>query len=181
MKLKTYQSILLVITFLFISSEFINAQQSIQVSPSKFIAYSLYNFSKFITWPSDVLSNKFQISVVGDKTVYQELLELAKNKKQGTATYQINFYKNVDEIKGFSHIIYLSNFYSGKVGELSNKIQIKGVLFVTEREGMTRQGSVISFLTDSKGVMGFEISKENAGKSRLIVNKQLEKLASKVI
>jgi hypothetical protein len=156
-------------------------QQSIQVTPSRFIAYSLYNFSKFIDWPADMTKNTFQICVVGDKSVYTELVKLAENKKQGNATYQITFSKNVEEIKGFNHIIYLSNLYSGKVKALASSESNKGVLFVTEREGMTKQGSAISFLTDVNGSMGFEIAKSNAEKNSLSIQKQLERLAMKVI
>jgi hypothetical protein len=174
-------SLSLLITFSFLFSELSNAQQSMQVTPSKFIAYSLYNFSKFIDWPSEMNSTTFQIGVVGDKNVYNELLKLAENKKQGNASYQITFYKNVSEIKGFNQILYLSNIFSGKVKELANSSSNKGVLFVTEREGMTKQGSIISFLTDDNGMMGFEIAKNNAVKNSLIVQKQLERLATRVI
>jgi hypothetical protein len=156
-------------------------QQSIQVTPSKFIAYSLYNFSKFIDWPNDLKSTTFQIGVVGDKNVYNELLKLSENKKQGNASYQIVFFKNVEEINGFNQIIYLSNMYSGKVKVLSMNTSNKGVLFVTEREGMTKQGSIISFLIDENGMMGFEIATSNALKNNLTVQKQLERLATRVI
>jgi hypothetical protein len=181
MKTKSLPSIVSLLAFLVVFSDFGMAQQAIQASPTKFIAYSLYNFSKFIDWPADVLASTFQIAVVGDKTVFQELQELSKNKKLGACVYQITFYKNTNEITGMNHIIYLSNFYSGKVHELSGKISIKGVLFVTEREGMTSQGSSISFLTNDNGSMGFEIARDNAAKSQLVIHKQLEKLASKVI
>ncbi len=168
------------LVFFTISIKNTDAQVSIQASPTRFIAYSLYNFSKFIDWPAGVTTNIFQIAIVGDKNVYQELLELSKNKKQGNAAYQVNYFKNSNEITGTNQIIYLSNFYSGKVRELSAKMATKGVLFVTEREGMTSQGSAISFLTDDKGTMGFEIAKDNAAKNQLVVQKQLEKLAVKV-
>lgn len=157
------------------------AQQSMQVTPSRFIAYSLYNFSKFIDWPSNMAQTTFYICVVGDKSVYNELLKLAENKKQGNAVYQITFAKGVEEIKGTNHIIYLSNMYSGKVKTLASSDVNNGVLFVTEREGMTKQGSSISFTTDSNGMMGFEIAKGNAEKNNLSVQKQLERLATRVI
>jgi hypothetical protein len=180
MKLKfTHFTILTAIMLLF--SGMSNGQNSIQVTPSKFIAYSLYNFSKFIDWPAELSSETFQIGIVGDKSVYNELLKLSENKKQGNANYQITYYKNVDEIKGFNQIIYLSNVYSGKVKVLTNNISNKGILFVTEREGMTKQGSIISFLIDANGLMGFEIAKNNAIKNSLTVQKQLERLAARVI
>jgi hypothetical protein len=180
MKSKYYIFIVLMPLIIGMSARNCTAQQSIQASPTRFIAYSLYNFSKFIDWPADAISGTFQIAVVGDKNVYQELVDLSKNKKQGNATYQILYFKNSNEITGVNQIIYLSNFYSGKIHDLSTKIETKGVLFVTEREGMTAQGSTISFLTDEKGSMGFELAKNNALKSQLVIHKQLEKLALKV-
>lgn len=177
--LKTYMKLgILMMVFFSYTSQ---AQQSIQVTPSRFIAYSLYNFSKFIDWPSETVTTTFEISVVGDKNVYQELLKLAENKKQGTAAYQIKFCKNIEELSGSSHIVYLSNFNSGKVKEVNSNSKNKGLLVVTEREGMTKQGSSISFLTDANGMMGFEIAKDNAAKQSLTIQKQLERLASKVI
>ena len=173
-------SILLFVSVVFQPQQ-LKAQQYIQATPSRFIAYSLYNFSKFIDWPSGTVVHVFEITVVGDKNVYQELMELSKNKKQGEAYYKVNFAKNVEEMKGFSHIVYLSNLQSGKVKELSKAENTKGVLFVTEREGMANFGSTISFTTNDNGQMGFEIARSNAGKHNLVIQKQLEKLASKVI
>jgi hypothetical protein len=180
MKPRSNFILLLLFFFLIYSEEYSVAQQSIQASPTRFIAYSLYNFSKFIDWPSNAFTNTFDIAVVGDKNVYEALLELSKNKKQGNATYQINYFKSCNELTGVNHIIYLSNFFSGKVHELSTKNTSRGVLFVTEREGMSNQGSTICFVTADNGTMGFELSTENAQKNQLIVHPQLQKLAVKV-
>ncbi|MBN1597866.1 MAG: YfiR family protein [Bacteroidales bacterium] len=158
-----------------------NAQKSVMATPSKFIAYSLYNFSKLFSWPNEAVNNTFKITVVGDKLVYDELMQLAQNKKVGYAAYQITYCKTVNELKGVSQIVYLSNMQSGKVRDLASMPGSKGVLFVTEREKMTQQGSVISFLTDSSGKMGFEVSRENASKNNLIIRPQLEKLAYRII
>jgi hypothetical protein len=180
MRAKSYLARLFVVGLMIISSEIIRAQQSIQASPTRFIAYSLYNFSKFIDWPSDAFTGTFQIAIVGDKNVFQELTDLAKNKKQGNAVYQISYFKNSTELTGTNNIIYLSNFYSGKVHDLSTKISTRGVLLVTEREGMSGQGSTICFVTADNGTMGFELSTANAIKNQLKVHEQLEKLAMKV-
>lgn len=159
----------------------INAQQSLQVSNAeRFFAYSLYNFSKLIDWPNSASATTFQVAIVGDKRVYIELLELAKNKKVGNATYNIVFCKDLSEITGSNQIIYLANAFSSKIGEVAQK-QNKGVLLVTERAGMTKHGSAISFMTNSQGTMGFEIAKGNAEKNQLVVRQQLERMAMNVI
>ena len=56
-----------------------------------------------------------------------------------------------------------------------------GVLLVTERQGMTRQGSTISFQVNERGTMGFEIARDNAEKNKLNIKEQLERMAMSVI
>jgi hypothetical protein len=159
----------------------LNAQQPLQVSNAeRFFAYSLYNFSKLIDWPNSASATTFQIAIVGDKRVYIELTELSKNKKVGNATYNIIYCKDVSELSGNNQIIYLSNALSSKIGEVAQNLS-KGTLLVTERAGMTRQGSVISFMINNQGTMGFEIAKGNAEKSQLTIREQLERMAMNVI
>jgi hypothetical protein len=158
-----------------------HAQQSLQVSNAeRFFAYSLYNFSKLIDWPNSASATTFQIAIVGDKRVYVELLELSKNKKVGNALYNIIYCKDLSELTGSNQIIYLSNAFSSKITEVTQR-QTKGVLLVTERAGMTKQGSAISFMTNSEGTMGFEIAKGNAEKNQLVIRQQLERMAMVII
>jgi roadblock/LC7 domain-containing protein len=181
MKTRLLTCVLMTLVVLTATTKVVFSQQSLQVSSAeRFIAYSLYNFSKLIDWPNSSSVSTFQVCIVGDKRVYVELLNLAKNKKVGNATYNIIYCKDISEIQGYSQIIYLSNANSGKISELKPS-QIKGVLLVTERSGMTHQGSVISFMTNEKGTMGFEIARENAEKNQLTIQQQLERMAMNVI
>jgi len=171
-----------VLSLLLFSSEKAAAQQALEVSSSeRFIAYSLYIFSKLIDWPNSATATKFQVAIVGDKRVYVELLNLAQNRKVGNATYNIMFYKDISELSGYNQIIYLSNQQSGNINEVIEKTKNGGVLIVTERKGMTRQGSTISFLTNEQGTMGFEIARDNAVKNKLNIKSQLERMAMRVI
>ena len=159
-----------------------SAQQALQVSSSeRFIAYSLYNFSKLIVWPNSSTATSFQVAIVGDKRVYVELQNLAQNRKVGNADYNIVFFKDVSELKGYNQIVYLSNQQCSDINQLTTQIENKAVLVVTERKGMTNQGSTISFLYNDQGKMGFEIARDNATKNNLIIRSQLERMAMKVI
>ena len=181
MKTKFFLTALLLFSASILFTETLKAQQTLQVSTSeRFIAYSLYNFSKLIDWPNSSSATTFQIAVVGDKRVYSELSNLANHKKVGNASYNIVYCKNISELNGKSQIIYLASMHSGKVRELTSSDK-SGVLYVTEKQGMTKQGSTISFLVDDRGMMGFEIAKDNAVKSNLSIRSQLERLASSVI
>ncbi len=181
MKTKLFILPLLLFSVILITTKSLMAQQTLQVSTAeRFIAYSLYNFSKLIDWPNSSSATIFQIAVVGDKRVHTELENLAINKKVGNASYKIVYCKSADDLDGNNQIVYLDNLNSSKVQELASKSK-GGVLYVTERRGMTTQGSTISFMTNDKGAMGFEIAKENAVKSKLSIRAQLERLATRVI
>jgi hypothetical protein len=181
MRTKLLVSTLVILTLTITIPALLKAQQSLQVSNAeRFYAYSLYNFSKLIDWPNSGTATTFQIAVVGDKRVYVELLDLAKGKKVGNANYNIIYCKDLSELPDNNQIIYLSNAVSGKIAELAQN-QNKGVLLVTERSGMTKQGSAISFMTNGQGTMGFEIAKGNAEKNQLVIRQQLERMAMNVI
>jgi len=182
MKTKLLTSICIVSLLFILSGEKLIAQKALEVSTSeRFIAYSLYNFSKLIDWPNSATASTFKVAVVGDKRVYVELLGLAQNRKVGNATYNIVFYKDISEVTGYHQMIYLSNLQSGRIGELREQTKNGGVLLVTERKGMTQQGSTISFQTNEDGTMGFEIARQNALKNQLIIRSQLERMAVSVI
>jgi hypothetical protein len=181
MKTKLSIPSLLLLSVILIGAKSLSAQQTLQVSNAeRFIAYSLYNFSKLIDWPNSSSATVFQIAVVGDRRVFTELENLASNKKVGNASYNIIYCKTTDDLNGNNQIVYLDNMNSNKVQELAGKSK-GGVLYVTERRGMTTKGSTISFMTNDKGAMGFEIAKENAVKSKLSIRAQLERLATRVI
>ena len=182
MKTKLLYSVIILTMLILSSGRKISAQQALEVSTSeRFIAYSLYNFSKLIDWPNSASASIFKVAVVGDKRVYVELLSLAQNKKIGNAMYTIIFYKDISEVVGYHQMIYLSNIQSGRIAELKEQIKSGGVLLVTERKGMSDQGSTISFQTNDNGTMGFEIAKENAIKNQLTIRSQLERMATRII
>ena len=181
MKTKNLLPGILILFILFSGSKTLMAQKSVQVTSQKFIAYSLYNFSKYVEWPSSSTVKTFRISVVGDKAVYESLQKLAVNKSIVNAHYEIIYCKNTDDLSPGNHIVYLSNMHSGKVKKISQNPHFKNVMLVTEREKMAKYGSTISFTVSEEGLMGFEIAKMNAIKSQLSINSQLERMAIAVL
>lgn len=181
MKTKNLLPCFLILVFMVSGVKALHAQDRVQVTSQKFIAYSLYNFSKLIDWPKSSSAKIFRITVVGDKEVYQDLVNLARNKNVGNASYDIVFCKSVEELEGDNHIIYLSNIHSGKVTNLSKDPALKNVLLVTERANMAKYGSAISFTVTDKGTLGFEIARENAKKNQLMIHTQLERMAHEVL
>ena len=154
------------------------AQEVKVVSLPKYYASCIFNFSRYVNWPADAKSGDFNIAVVGDKKVFEELQTLASGRTVGTQAMKVSFYKNVTEINGFTHIVYLSAWNNKDYGKLITKISGKSTLVVAEQEGMIRSGAGFDFVTVD-GYMKFEMDKSNIEKAGLQVSSALEKMAYK--
>ncbi|MBN2347829.1 MAG: YfiR family protein [Bacteroidales bacterium] len=150
--------------------------QQRQVTAPRYISYAMYNFAKSVNWPEQYKSGDFILTVVGDKDVYNELNKLVTNQKIGLQSIVINYYKNIDELSGFQHILFLASWQSANINTLLEKVSESSTLIVTEKEGMIHKGSVINFIPKD-GKMAFELSQANADKSNLQVSSYLKKMA----
>jgi hypothetical protein len=121
-------------------------------------AYSvfLYNFMKYIEWPSN--DGDFIIGVVGESRVKKELEELAKNKKiKGRKIVLISVVIPTDAL--LCNLVYLPTASSSSLKAIAEKIKNKSILIVAEREGLAKKGADISFLIDEDDALRFYFNK----------------------
>lgn len=152
------------------------AQEMKVVTLPKYYASCIFNFSRYVNWPGDAKNGDFNIAVVGDKKVFDELQSLVNGRTVGTQTMKVIFYKNVNELTGFNHIVYLSAWQNKDYSKLMAKINGKNTLVVTEEEGMIKSGAAFDFVSVD-GYMKFEMDKSNIEKAGLQVSSALEKMA----
>ncbi len=152
------------------------AQEMKVVSLQKYYASCIFNFSRYVNWPADAKSGDFNIAVVGDKKVFDELQTLVTGRTVGTQAMKVSFFKSVAELSGFNHIVYLSSWNNKDYGKLLTKISGKSTLMVAEQEGMIRSGAGFDFVSVD-GYMKFEMDKSNIEKAGLQVSSALEKMA----
>lgn len=152
-------------------------QTKMTVSPEKFYAYSIYNFSKNTEWPVTSTNSVFKIAIVGNQLVYNELKKLTANRKIGNTSIQVDYYKKSTDLTAYSHIVFLSTLQSGKIKPIKDALQNESILFVTEREGMGKYGSCISFFVTDKGKIEFELIAQNFAANKLKVSNNLKTLA----
>ena len=139
---------------------------------AKFKALFLYNFTQNIGWPSNSeTSDKFIITVVGDKEMVTELEKLASIKKVGSKSIIVQGCNQVKEV-GVSHMVYLSETKSNLMPLLSAEQQNKPVLLVSSKEGLCPKGAAICFTTID-GKLRYEISPNNISNHNLEVNNKL--------
>ncbi|MEM6844750.1 MAG: YfiR family protein [Bacteroidota bacterium] len=117
-----------------------STHSSAQISTRKLEAIYLYNFTKYINFPS--ASSGYVIGVLQEKGVAAELQGNLKNKGE----IAVKPISSAGEAKD-CHIIYVPRSASSQLTALVSELDKAGVLIVTE-EDLASQGAPVSFVVD---------------------------------
>jgi hypothetical protein len=155
----------------------LNAQEINYKTYSVFV----YNFMKYIEWPSTSnSSDQFIIYVLGNSKIKTELDQLAKSKKIKGKNIIIKSAQDVQEFSD-ANLIYLSENKSSTIKEVQNKLKNKNVLLVGEREDMARKGAAISFVVmEETDELSFDINLKELSDKKLQISNSLLKLGNVV-
>lgn len=116
----------------------------------------LYNFMKYIEWPSN--DGDFIIGVTGESPIKKELEELAQNKKvKGRKIVVISVINPSDAL--LCNLVYIPSSKSNTLKAISEKVKNKSILVVAEREGLAKKGAAISFVVDEEDALRFDFNK----------------------
>jgi len=162
------------VLFIFISGGFVS-DQSVDTN-AKIKTVFLYNFTKYIEWPTQYKKGNFVIGLLGaSSSLASELDKMAQSKTVGDQKFQIKKYTSTTGLDG-CHILFVAPDCSIPFSEVTSKLKGKSTLIVTERSGLAKQGSAINFvIVDNK--QKFELNKGNAEKYNLKVANSLSQLA----
>ena len=171
----------ILIAFFCLSADWVRVPvlQEPNSSNSKIKATFLYNFTKYIDWPERYKEGNFVIGVLGTSSFYNDLNTLLSTKTVGSQKFEIKSYTSVESISGLCHILFIPAENSAMLPDLLKKMKGKSTLIVTEKIGMTKQGSAINFVIENNK-QRFELNKNNISKYNLKVSSTLEALAIKV-
>lgn len=166
------KKLLLLLLLAFIVKVNVNAQNE------KFKALFLYNFTKYIDWPSSYQQGNFVIAVVGNSNIVNELNVISSKKKVGNQSIEVKKVSNPSQL-GKCHIVYLPSYKSGSLRSTLTSLQNKNTLIVTDGNNLVQQGAGINFI-ETGGKQGFEIKKANIEKKGLKVSGSLLSLGTVV-
>ena len=144
----------------------------------KFKALFIYNYTKYIEWPSNQRDGDFVIGVLGNSTLADELKTISQKQKVGSRNIVVKVFGSADEIDN-CHILFLGSGKSGSLATAMQKTSGRSTLIITDKEGLARQGSGINFITDGSK-LNYEINKSNIEKSGLSVSSSLLSLGKPV-
>lgn len=165
----------------------------------KIKAAFLYNFLKFVDWPTDKKAdpNKpITLGIIG-KDPFGKAFEPVKDKKINDREVVIKRFKSVAELKKPGkegeaeldkqsgelkkcHLLFICSSEKDGIEEILAAIKDRPVLTVADTEDFLKSGGIIKFVMEEQKVR-FEISDAAAKRSKLQIRSQLLRLAKKVV
>lgn len=144
---------------------------SLQGQDDKFKALFMYNFTKYLEWPTEKQRGNFIIGIYGNSNVMGELAIIAQKRKIGDQTMELRKIYTVPEARN-CHILFIPNNRSAQLNEILKEISRAGVVVITESPGMAEKGSGLNYIK-TNGNLNFEISKKNLEQQEVKVNPAL--------
>ncbi|HBH21805.1 MAG TPA: DUF4154 domain-containing protein [Cytophagales bacterium] len=135
----------------------------------------IYNFTKYIQWPSRAIQNDFVIGVMGKHEIFSELEGMAATKKMNGKSLKVQVFDDAEQI-GKCHILFIPDGKSKHLEEILAKTSNQNTLIIAERNGLTKEGSAIHFIVVNRK-LNLELDRAAADKANLKVSGDLAKLA----
>src|SRR5882672_12014211 len=135
----------------------------------------VFNFVKYVQWPTNDNNKEFVIGVVGNNEIYNTLNTWYAGKAKGNKTYVIKKFSNASEVTD-CQVVFIDRSKSGEFEAINNKVKGKGTLVVTDRPGLGQKGSCINFKT-VEDKLRFELNQQAVESSNLKVSGALSSMA----
>lgn len=140
----------------------------------------LYNFLKFVDWPSQALpetSDAITICVFGDDP-FGEALDFIKDKMVRGRRLAIRRLGPVTNLEA-CHVLFIGASEEARVPQVMQSLRGSSVLTVGEMERFAEAGGIINFVLE-KNKVRFEINLNSAERAGLKLSSQLLSLAKVV-
>src|SRR5882672_12536125 len=135
----------------------------------------VFNFVKYVQWPTNDNSKEFVIGVVGNNEIYNTLNTWYSGKPKGSKTIVIKKFNSASEITD-CQAVFIDHSKSNEFDAINNKVKGKGTLVITDRNGLGSKGSCINFkMVDEK--LRFELNQQAIEASNLKVAGALTSIA----
>lgn len=141
----------------------------------------LYNFTKFVTWPSkkfEESNNKLIIGIIGHNPFGNELAEITQGRTVGGRDIQVQYITSIEAAHSVN-LLFIPNAEERKVKDHLRSLHAASVLTVGETDHFASLGGIISFSVNADKIR-FEINREEAFNASLKISPQLLKLAISV-
>lgn len=135
----------------------------------------IYSFTRYVQWPDPYNQGDFEILVLGDSPIIDELRAMAQAKKVGERVIKVTKINSAAEIRK-CNMLFLAMNRSGLITEVMEKVNTQSILVVSEEAGLGQKGSDINFIMKD-GKLAFELNQASVNKQGLKVSNELSRLA----
>ena len=135
----------------------------------------IFSFTRYIQWPSAYNGGEFEIIVLGDSPIVEELKAMAQAKKVGDRNIKVTRINSPAEIRK-CNILFVPAAQSAQINEILTKVTAQSILVVTEEPGLGAKGSNVNFIIRD-GKLAFELNQDAASRQGLKVSTELSRLA----
>jgi hypothetical protein len=140
----------------------------------------LFNFAKFVTWPSSSLAERarFNICVLGEDPFGASLDRIIAGETIGGKPVVDKRISSAEEAAGCS-ILYISSSEEGRLSRVLTAVKDEPVLTVSDISNFTERGGIIQFILRDNRVR-FEVNLLPAQRDHLALSSELLKVAASV-
>lgn len=142
----------------------------------------LYNFAKFVEWPSSSFSDAsapFQICVFGRDPFGEELRNITSEKTVNGRKLEVH--PGVDLLRARGcHILFIASSVETPASQIFAALRGASVLTVGDTKGFAEQGGMINFVLENERVQ-FEVNRKAAEEAGLKISSKLLSVAKFVI
>lgn len=128
--------------------------QSSTIAEYRVKAVFLFNFTRFIEWPSTAFespTSPFVIGIIGNDPFGESIDETVTGEKIESHPIIVQRFKDVKEING-CHILFINYNDADEVKEVLSQAQSKPVLTVNEMPGFARWGGMVRFFSEDNKI-----------------------------
>lgn len=156
-----------------------NTQLDEKDTNSMIKANYLYNFAKLVGWPEKKSKGNFVIGILGDPSLYQQMIKRYSDKSIGNQPIEIVQLLGTDRLTEM-HMLFVSRTKSGETEAVVKETMKANTMVVTESDSGLSHGSVINIVVvDNR--LKFDINETNAGSRELVIANTLKSLANNLI
>ena len=135
----------------------------------------IYSFTRYVQWPDAYGQGDFEILILGESPIHEELKAMAQAKKVGDRPIKITKIKDISEIRK-CNILFLPATKSAQIAEVMEKVNTQSILVISEEPGLAQKGSDINFIIKD-GKLAFELNQASVNRQGLKVSIELTRLA----
>lgn len=142
----------------------------------------VYNFVKFVEFPSRAFTNgdsPMVIGVIGNNSFGDKIEQFAKGKTVNGRSLVVKRFGRVQDIATTCHVLFISSSEIGNLSRIMDRLKGSSVLTVGETDGFTRRGGIIGFVVDNDKI-GFEVNLGAARRANLKISSKLLQLAKAI-